>query len=176
MQGESDGWYCAARREITRATSEGSSRSRGRAALAELRKQESPTGLPGVSADVAWRADGIWKARRGCFGGLQGGPRRGRSPITGPALQHAAQAAKITNKEKALAPAGRQKTYLKGQALSPLTPVVQRITVRREGASRRAAKFPSQRTSLLSFNPCGSRNTARREAAHHHRRGVPYER
>ena len=106
MQGESDGWYCAARREITRATSEGSSRSRGRAALAELRKQESPTGLPGVSADVAWRADGIWKARRGCFGGLQGGPRRGRSPITGPALPPAAQAARMKNREKVFVPAG----------------------------------------------------------------------
>ena len=142
MQGESDGWYCAARREITRATSEGSSRSRGRAALAELRKQENPTGLPGVSADVAWRADGIWKARRGCFGGgLQGGPRRGRSPITGPALPHAAQAAKITNKEKALAHAGRQKTYLKEQALSHPS-LLQRKAAQCIGAPPQGGKIP----------------------------------
>ena len=146
MQGESDGWYCAARREITRATSEGSSRSRGRAALAELRKQESPTGLPGVSADVAWRADGIWKARRGCFGVLQGGPRRGRSPITGPALQHAAQAAKITNKEKALAHAGRQNSHPKGQAFS--------LSIPADHAILPAARRPTTtaEASLMSGN------------------------
>ena len=52
--------------------SEGSSRSYSRVALAVLRKLKA--------------------FLRGCFGGMQGGPRRGRSPITGPTLPRAAQA------------------------------------------------------------------------------------
>ena len=74
-------------------------------------------------------------------GGLQGGPRRGRSPITGPALQHAAQAAKITNKEKALAHAGRQKTYLKEQALSHPS-LLQRKAAQCIGAPPQDGKIP----------------------------------
>ena len=56
------------------------------------------------------------KPQRGASGGMQGGPRRGRSPITGPALPHAAQAAKTTEMKK-LRARRAQKPHLKGQAL-----------------------------------------------------------
>ena len=56
------------------------------------------------------------KPQRGASGGMQGGPRRGRSPITGPALPHAAQAAQTTNK-KGLRARRAQKTTLNVQAL-----------------------------------------------------------
>ena len=46
-------------------------------------------------------------ALRGCFGGMQGGPRRGRSPITGPALPHAAQASQTSPDGETKCPKGR---------------------------------------------------------------------
>ena len=52
----------------------------------------------------------------GASGGMQGGPRRGRSPITGPALPHAAQAAK-TREKKSRRARKAQITPLKGQTL-----------------------------------------------------------
>ena len=58
----------------------------------------------------------VGKPQRGASGGMQGGPRRGRSPITGPALPHAAQAAQTTNK-KGLRARRAQKTTLNVQAL-----------------------------------------------------------
>ena len=56
------------------------------------------------------------QAQRGASGGMQGGPRRGRSPITGPALPHAAQAAKTTEKRKPPCP---QDTEAISQRTSP---------------------------------------------------------
>ena len=88
----------------------------------------------------------------GASGGLQGGPRRGRSPITGPALPHAAQAAKITNKEKALAHAGRQKTYLKEQALSHPS-LLQRKAAQCIGAPPQGGKIPFRRASSFLASP-----------------------
>ena len=100
--------------------SEGSSRSRGRAALAELRKQESPTGLPGVSADVAWRADGIWKARRGCFGGAARGAEKGAQPHNRPRL--AARRAGGQNNKQRKSPRARRAAKNLSQRTSSFPP------------------------------------------------------
>ena len=54
--------------------------------------------------------------QRGASGGMQGGPRRGRSPITGPALPHAAQAAQTTEKKGRRARRAHKLSF-KGQAL-----------------------------------------------------------
>ena len=56
------------------------------------------------------------KPQGGASGGMQGGPRRGRSPITGPALPPAAQAAQTKIKKSPRARRA-QKPSLKGQAL-----------------------------------------------------------
>ena len=64
IQRESVRWHCAARREITE------------------RSEEAPA----AKAAQPSRNDGSGKSQRGASGGMQGGPRRGRSPITGPAL------------------------------------------------------------------------------------------
>ena len=53
----------------------------------------------------------------GSSGGSAEGASEGRQPLTGPHLPPAAQAAQIKSSEKAPAPAGRQKSYPKGQAL-----------------------------------------------------------
>ena len=58
------------------------------------------------------------KPQRGASGGMQGGPRRGRSPITGPALPHAAQAAQTTNKKWPPCPQGTQSA---SQRTSPVS-------------------------------------------------------
>ena len=68
-------------------------------------KPRSPRGMSNVG-----------KPQRGASGGMQGGPRRGRSPITGPALPHAAQAAKTTEKRKPPCP---QDTEAISQRTSP---------------------------------------------------------
>ena len=60
--------------------SEGSSRSKRRAALGDWRKLESPAELAEANAAGLLRADGRWKAQRGRPGGVQRGPRRGGSP------------------------------------------------------------------------------------------------
>ena len=54
------------------------------------------------------------KLQRGASGGMQGGPRRGRSPITGPALPPP-EAAQTTENES-LRARRAQKPHLKGQA------------------------------------------------------------
>ena len=58
------------------------------------------------------------KPKRGASGGMQGGPRRGRSPITGPALPHAEQAAQTTNKKWPPCPQG---TKIPSQRTSPVS-------------------------------------------------------
>ena len=42
----------------------------------------------------------------GASGGMQGGPRRGRSPITGPTLPHAAQASQTSPEGETPCPQG----------------------------------------------------------------------
>ena len=74
---------------------EGSSRSRCRVALAVFRKLKTLLG--------------------GGSGGMQGGPRRGRSPITGPALLHAAQASQISPDGE---PSARRAARAKGSSLA----------------------------------------------------------
>ena len=54
------------------------------------------------------------KPQRGASGGMRGGPRRGRSPITGPALP-SPEAAQTTENES-LRARRAQKPHLKGQA------------------------------------------------------------
>ena len=72
--------------------SEGSSRSYGRVALVALRKLKAFLG--------------------GASGGMQGGPRRGRSPITGPALLRAAQASQTPPEGGIQCPKGRMEAAL----------------------------------------------------------------
>ena len=48
----------------------------------------------------------------GAPGGMQGGPRRGRSPITGPALPCAAQASQTSPEGETLCPKGSIKRYI----------------------------------------------------------------
>ena len=54
----------------------------------------------------------LWQLKTflgGASGGMQGGPRRGRSPITGPTLLHAAQASQTSPEGEILCPKGSQK-------------------------------------------------------------------
>ncbi|CAK7001714.1 MAG: hypothetical protein DESF_00048 [Desulfovibrio sp.] len=78
MQSKSARWHCAPRREITRP----------KGGKLPEHKARSPR-QPGEVENLK----GVLR------GGMQGGPRRGRSPITGPALPHAAQAANRTEAE-----------------------------------------------------------------------------
>ena len=60
------------------------------------------------------------KPQRGASGGMQGGPRRGRSPITGPALP-SPEAAQTTNKKRPPCPQGTEATsQMTGPVSMPL--------------------------------------------------------
>ena len=70
------------------------------------RKPRSPRGMSDVG-----------KSQGGASGGMQGGPRRGRSPITGPALPPP-EAAQTTNKNRPPCPQG---TKIPSQRTSPVS-------------------------------------------------------
>ena len=74
----------------------------------------------------------------GASGGMQGGPRRGRSPITGPALPRAAQASQTLPGGETQCPKGR-----KNQRIIP--PVRRNRVPRRRPKLRRAAKRSARR-------------------------------
>ena len=83
----------------------------------------------------------------GASGGMQGGPRRGRSPITGPTLPHAAQASQAPPEGETQCPQGRRIQ----------SPPPGRRNARRIGGTARRAGVP---TSPEGETPCpqGRRN------------------
>ena len=89
----------------------------------------------------------------GASGGMQGGPRRGRSPITGPTLPHAAQASQL-RRGRIPVPAGQKN---------------QRMLPRRAGEIARRAGVP---TSPGGESPCPQ---GRKKSKNHPRRkgGTP---
>ena len=97
---------------------EGSSRSNCRVALATLELLKIPLG--------------------GASGGMQGGPRRGRSPITGPALLRAAQASQTPPSGGIMCPKGRKDlSSIMGRNCSASPPKLRRMA---EYSDRRTAK------------------------------------
>ena len=95
----------------------GNGRRRGR-----RHKEPKPTRRRGSCVAAPEKGKQLVRVgQRGASGGMQGGPRRGRSPITGPALPPAAQAAQTKIKKSPRARRAQQ-TPRKGQArfLCPL--------------------------------------------------------
>ena len=108
------------------AAREGSSRSKSRVALAVLRKLKTFFG--------------------GASGGMQGGPRRGRSPITGPTLPHSAQASQSPVGEK----------YRARRAVKPVTFI------------ERGESTSSAFTQTRLFWPDGDMHRGKREVTKHY--------
>ena len=86
----------------------------------------------------------------GASGGMQGGPRRGRSPITGPALLRAAQASQLCRraKRRARRAAKIKELIIAGEAIAP-APAGQQI----QSAARRAATPPNSIPSAYPSPP-----------------------
>ena len=85
----------------------------------------------------------LWQLKTfvgGASGGMQGGPRRGRSPITGPTLPRAAQASQAPPEGEAQCPKGSKKRTLRRRNRAPRRrPKLRR---RAKPSARRAAKNP----------------------------------
>ena len=113
------------------------------------------------------------KPKRGASGGMQGGPRRGRSPITGPALPPP-EAAQTTIKKSPRARRA-QKLTLEGQSLLYFLQSARRAysppcrAPRRRPKLCRKAKPRARRAAKENVNP--TRRTATHLAAR--RAGVP---
>ena len=88
----------------------GIARRAGRSPSAARKLPEQKPRSPRGMSDVG-------KPQRGASGGMQGGPRRGRSPITGPALPPP-EAAQTTKIEKPPCPQG---TKIPSQRTSPVS-------------------------------------------------------
>ena len=87
----------------------------------------------------------------GAPGGMQGGPRRGRSPITGPALLHAAQASQTPPEGKTHCPKGSKKHK----------PHRRNRTPHRRPKLRRTAKIRARRAAKPDASPVPGGETPR---------------
>jgi len=115
IQGEIVRWHCAARREIADVSASvlydaaPSFKAKAHAGIAR-RGGRSPSAarkLPQQGPRSPREMTRMGKPKRGASGGMQGGPRRGRSPITGPALPPP-EAAQTTNKKRPPCPQGTE--------------------------------------------------------------------
>ena len=71
---------------------------------------------------------------------MQGGPRRGRSPITGPALPHAAQASQTSPEGEMICPKGRRNQLSTAVQAKPLAAQASQLRRRAKLCARRAEK------------------------------------
>ena len=92
----------------------------------------------------------------GASGGMQGGPRRGRSPITGPTLPRAAQASQSPVGEKLRARRAADQNSSLASRAHPHAAQASQSPVRRKPRARRAARSkPIPR--LMGAPPCPRR-------------------
>ena len=145
----------------------GNGRRRGR-----RHKEPKPTRRRGSCVAAPEKGKQLIRVgQRGASGGMQGGPRRGRSPITGPALPPAAQAAQTKIKKSPRARRAQQ-TPLKGQArflcqcpkFSPLVTTSLSLTT-----SRHSKDFPQPMQRPQNAHSTRIRTLALRGAKGDHR-------
>ena len=134
----------------------------------EGRSPSAARKLPEQKPRSPRRMTKMGKPQRGASGGMQGGPRRGRSPITGPALPHAAQADKTTEVKK-LRARRAQKPPFKGQTLfcflqgdNPQYFAARRAYPRLHRTPRRRPKLPKKKRPPITrraFYPYGAQTS-----------------
>ncbi len=129
----------------------GNGRRRGR-----RHKEPKPTRRRGSCVAAPEKGKQLVRVGQGgASGGMQGGPRRGRSPITGPALPPAAQAAQTTEKEKPPCPQGTEiHAQRTGSVSMPLERPPRRRPKQQKKKSlraRRAHNPPLNGQALLCF-------------------------
>jgi len=90
---------------------------------------------------------------------MQGGPRRGRSPITGPALPCAAQASQSSARRKMSRPKGGQKLISSRRAGVPIA--CQTKDVAPEGGAKINQLAPRRRPNRLPGERCHARRAAK---------------
>ena len=73
-------------------------------------------------------------SQRGASGGMQGGPRRGRNPITGPTLPHAAQASQTSPDGEPTCPKGNKYYTPPAEKAKPYTAQAVHLAISPESA------------------------------------------
>ena len=73
-------------------------------------------------------------SQRGASGGMQGGPRRGRNPITGPTLPHAAQASQTSPSGEITGPKGSKYYTPPAEKAKPYTAQAVHLAISPESA------------------------------------------